>query len=408
LLFVLITLQKCNRSITMPRRSLALTLAGSIASSGSALVPHQGYNFDAFTADFNRRYETGTTEYGRRKEIFESRLSSILAHNADSSNTWTREINDFADFTNEEFRNSGRLGLNRKLARQFAGSSAAPLADSPAAPSANVGVRALPSSWDWRDKGVISSVKDQGHCGSCWAFATTETVESHVALGSQNTLEVLSPQQLVSCAPNPLHCGGVGACEGSVPEVAYQYIQLYGMVTEWMYPYTSYFGKSDSCSFNGTKTAAVISISGYQKLPPNSYQAVLDALVHVGPLAVNVEADKWSDYHSGVFDGCSKKTDVHIDHVVQLVGYGTDPKGGDYFLIRNSWDATWGENGYIRLKRTSSPQCSDDNEPLDGTGCEGGPASQQVCGECGVLFDVSYPLGAKIVKYGHHEEVIQV
>lgn len=128
----------------------------------------------------------------------------------------------------------------------------------------------------------------------------------------------------------------------------------------------------------------------------------MDALVNIGPLAVNVQADAWHDYSSGVFEGCSDWSNVDVDHCVQLVGYGVDLKLGSYWLIRNSWDATWGEKGYIRLRRTSTPQCGWDHTPLDGTGCSGGPSKQYVCGQCGVLFDVSYPLDAKIMHWGHH------
>jgi cathepsin L len=146
-----------------------------------------------------------------------------------------------------------------------------------------------------------------------------------------------------------------------------------------------------------------VEISGYHKLPPNDQEAVMAALAHIGPLAVNVQADNWADYHSGVFSGCSNLSNVAIDHVVQLVGYGTDAKLGDYWLVRNSWDTVWGENGYIRLARQAQPRCGVDVQPLDGTGCAGGPSVQHVCGECGVLFDVSFPLDAKIVKYGKHK-----
>jgi len=112
-----------------------------------------------------------------------------------------------------------------------------------------------------------------------------------------------------------------------------------------------------------------------------------------------VQADGWSDYENGIFNGCNDLNNVNIDHVVQLVGYGTDPKrGGDYWLVRNSWDVTWGEKGYIRLKRSSSASCGVDKSPLDGTGCAGGDAEQQVCGTCGLLFDASYPLGAGMRK----------
>jgi len=291
------------------------------------------------------------------------------------------------------FASSGRLGRDKSLGQYWASRRKAP-------PLRATTHKPLPVAVDWRSKGVVSDVKDQGQCGSCWAFGTTATVESHVALAT-GMLPVLSPQQLVSCAPNPLECGGNGGCAGSIPEVAYGYVQLYGMTTEWRFPYTSYSGTSAStCQWNATAAPSVVQITGYQKLPPNDYAAVMEAVATIGPLAINVQADGWSDYENGIFNGCADLNNVNIDHVVQLVGYGTDPKkGGDYWLVRNSWDVTWGEKGYIRLKRSSSAICGEDKTPLDGTGCTGGDAVQHVCGTCGLLFDASYPLGAGMRKH---------
>merc|ERR1712032_1098164 len=175
------------------------------------------------------------------------------------------------------------------------------------------------------------------------------------------------------------------------------------MTTEWMIPYSSHAGVSNGkCNWNASNTPSLVTVSGYRKLPANNYQAVMDALAKVGPLAVNVQAGTWSDYEGGVFDGCANRSNIDIDHVVQLVGYGTDEKGGDYWLVRNSWDVTWGEAGYIRLKRSSSPRCGDDITPLDGTGCAGGEPKQHVCGTCGILFDVSYPVGVSLLKHNRH------
>jgi len=113
-----------------------------------------------------------------------------------------------------------------------------------------------------------------------------------------------------------------------------------------------------------------------------------------GPLAVNVDANTWSDYESGIFNGCDQ-VNPDINHVVQLVGYGNDPSFGDYWLVRNSWTPVWGEQGYIRLARSSSPVCGVDLYPQDGTGCINGPANVTVCGTCGILYDVSLPEVAK-------------
>merc|ERR1712024_198372 len=109
-------------------------------------------------------------------------------------------------------------------------------------------------------------------------------------------------------------------------------------------------------------------------------------LANVGPLSVAVDASKWSFYSGGIFDSCDYSRNIEINHAVQLVGYGSD-SDGDYWIVRNSWGSRWGEDGYIRLRRDSAAQC--------GTACSGGPGSdeQHVCGQCGVLFDVSYPIG---------------
>lgn len=370
--------------------------ASAVAGSVEAFLPADTYQFQDFVQDFGRQYAEHSDEYKLRQGVFSERLSSMAVHNSDTTKTWKRGVNRFADVTREEFKSS--LGYNKALARHVAAKAGAEVQSTPP-PS----IEELPESWDWRERNVVTSVKDQGHCGSCWAFATTETVESHVAIAT-GTLETLSAQQLVSCAPNPLECGGTGGCYGSIPEVGFSYLQLYGMTTEWMYSYQSYHGVTPSCAFNISTTPSVVQISGYRVLPSNSYEWVMHALAKVGPLAIAVQADQWHDYESGVFAGCTDKTNVDLDHAVQLVGYGKDENLGDYFLVRNSWDTTWGENGYIRIKR-SRHDCGTDVTPSDGTGCSGGPATQHVCGECGLLFDVTYPLGAEIVKYGHHVTV---
>ena len=146
-------------------------------------------------------------------------------------------------------------------------------------------------------------------------------------------------------------------------------------------------------------TAPVVGITGYDTIS-NDLEATMNHLATVGPLAVAVDASKWGGYRSGVFSGCDFSANIGLNHAVQMIGYGTDPAEGDYWLVRNSWGAGWGENGYIRLQRQSTAQCGINSTPMDGTACVGGPGNdeQYVCGQCGVLFDVSYPLGAHSVQ----------
>ena len=138
---------------------------------------------------------------------------------------------------------------------------------------------------------------------------------------------------------------------------------------------------------------SVASISGYKRLPANDYGSLMKAIATVGPIAISVSAG-WRHYEEGVYDDDCGAT---IDHAVQLVGYGKD-KGDEYWLVRNSWGTSWGESGYIRIKRFGEGKepCGTDTHPSSGTGCDGGPSTMKVCGLCGIMSDSSYPTGASL------------
>ncbi len=253
----------------------------------------------------------------------------------------------------------------------------------------------LPEQVDWRDAQVVSAVKDQGRCGSCWAFASTAVIESHVAINT-NKLFDLSPQQIAACAPNPDNCGGSGNCQGATAELAFDYVAgSTGLLEEFQYPYSSYYGVESECvvpTQPGSTPKA--KISGYVKLPENNYHALMYAVATKGPIAVSVDASTWSSYKSGIFNGCNQ-TNPDINHAVVLVGYGED-SGQKYWLVRNSWSASWGESGYIRLARFDNEAeiCGSDITPQDGTACDGQTQPVKVCGTCGILYDSAYPIGA--------------
>lgn len=262
----------------------------------------------------------------------------------------------------------------------------------------------LPSSVDWRTKkNILTPVKNQGQCGSCWAFASTENLESHLALKT-GILQTLSPQFILDCVPNPQHCGGTGGCEGGTAKLAYDgLVVTKGMPSEWTYPYVSSTGNNSKCHglplgkqtpHSGVPMSVVEldSEKSHVSLESNSYEAVIDALANVGPLTVTVAAGDWHDYAGGIFSG-GNHSDPILDHLVQLVGYGEEG-GVGYWIVRNSWTPLWGESGYIRLARygAGSEPCGIDTNPADGDGCEGGPATVKVCGQSGVLFDAVYPV----------------
>ena len=227
-------------------------------------------------------------------------------------------------------------------------------------------VSELPSSVDWRETGVVSPVKNQGACGSCWAFATIEGLESHLALQT-GILFSLSMQQLVSCSPNPHHCGGLGGCLGSIPQLGYDHVAQHGIVEEWSFSYDSFHGQPVDCPYDqpllqmddassssssslasttrkSLYAGAVATIEGYATTPVNNYTAVMNAVAKHGPIVVSVAASHWGLYQGGVFDSHHKDASAYdMNHAVLLVGYGTDDETGqDYWLVRNSWGPQWG------------------------------------------------------------------
>jgi len=352
----------------------------------------ESYTFEQYYVEAGRTYARDSAEYAVRKAIFEEKLAHILAHNRNPANTWQEGVNQFTDRTIEEFKEYLGYRLDMKLAQtEKIGAQHRP---SMSAEEAAQVLAALPASVDWRQKGAVTPVKNQGACGSCWTFAASETLESAWFLKT-NKLVVLSEQQFCSCTENPQHCGGTGGCSGGTAEVAYATaIKFGGVASEAEYPYKSGGGQDYPCKFSNATTPPVAHLSNYIVLPENEQVPLLEAVANVGPIAISVDASAWSMYAGGVFSGCSK-TEIDINHAVQLVGYGTDAaKGGDYYLVRNSWGASWGENGYIRVFRgdPNAIECGPDNHPQDGTGCDNGPTQVTACGTCGILYDSCYPV----------------
>jgi len=342
-------------------------------------APH-GYTFEQYLVDFGKFYEP--SEFAMRKALFESRVAEVVAHNNQENASWRKGINKFSDMTMEEFRRN--LGHSSSMSQTMRASM-------PLAPELNMPAAGLPDSVDWRTKGVVTKVKDQGGCGSCWAFAAIETIESSLTQATGKTL-LLSAQNMVSCTKNPQHCGGTGGCAGATSELGYQYVAEKGIASEADYPYRAITG---TCDESKKKSAH---IGGFVKLKENNYTDLLVAIATIGPIAVSVDAEPWMSYSSGVFTGCGFSR-IDINHAVQLVGYGT-ASGKDYWIVRNSWGQWWGEQGYIRIFKHSDGDmkwCGPDPTPQDGTGCDGGPPVVTVCGSCGIWYDSSYPTGVSLL-----------
>jgi len=354
------------------------------------------YSFDDYLKESGKSYDG--KEYDTRSKIFKNNLAKIKTHNA-LEKSWKMGVNRFTDMSDNELKSS--FGADKRALYTTTKQPTSVLKGS---------TKSLPSSIDWRDvENAVSAVKDQGQCGSCWAFAATATIESHVSLNT-GILTEISPQELVSCMPNDDSCGGTGGCYGATAELAFDYLAEYGLPELWTYGYlpevywNSYTGTNGAClrdqayvrgSAKQLVAPRAVTGSGYVLLPRNDYDELMNAIATIGPIAVNVDASNWHSYESGVFFGCPQE-DVDINHVVTLVGYGTDSDSGeDYWLVRNSWSPEFGELGYIRIAR-SAGYCGMDYHNGDGVGCSYDPTNVTVCGMCGILYDSSYPIGASL------------
>lgn len=293
-----------------------------------------------------------------RFEIFKDNLRFIDEHNAaTNSHTYKLGLNRFADLTNDEYR-SIFLGTRMDGKRKFMKRKAAAAVTASNKSGGIDSVDELPESVDWREKGAVSSIKDQGYCGSCWAFSTVAAVEgiNQIVTGD---LITLSEQELVEC--DTYNAG----CNGGLMDDAFEFIiRNGGLDTEDDYPYTADDGK---CNVTRRNTK-VVTIDGYEDVTPLSEKALQKAVAKQ-PVSVAIEAvgRHFQLYESGIFNS---ECGTSLDHGVAAVGYGTE-NGVDYWIVRNSWGTSWGEKGYIRMERN---------------------VANNFFGKCGIAIQPSYPI----------------
>jgi len=205
----------------------------------------------------------------------------------------------------------------------------------------------IPDEIDWRDEGYVTPVKNQGQCGSCWAFATTGAMEGQV-FATTGRLISLSAQNLVDCASGqPIGTG----CEGNNFPAAYEYMKNYGVESWDDYPYTAQDGR---CNFDAGKS--VIKATGYVQIDQGDEDALTEAIAEKGPISVAVDASQFSLYKDGVFDN-SDCSSTQLNHGILAVGYGTSDDGDEYYIVKNSWGEDWGIEGYILMSRNRDNQC---------------------------------------------------
>jgi len=331
-------------------RAITFILLGLAAAVIAAPLAEREYEseFARFIEAHQRKYDSAD-EFFKRYNIFKANLDIVRDH-ATKNATYTLAINKFADLTLNEFR-----ALYNKYD---------PRVDAPTCmTSTGVASEALPASVDWRTKGAVTPVKDQGQCGSCWSFSTTGAIEGAVFLKT-GKLTSLSEQELVDCAQST----GNQGCSGGLMQNAFTWVvENKGLCTEAAYPYTATDG---TCT--KSRCASASTISGCSNVDVNNEVALQTALVQQ-PISVAVDAATaaWQLYSSGVMPASScGGADPQLDHGVLAVGYGTQ-NGKNYWIVKNSWGAGWGQSGYVFLARGSST-----NTP----------------GTCGINMSPSYPV----------------
>jgi C1A family cysteine protease len=336
------------RSAVVIALVVVLSVFALTAVSAKDLTEKDYQNFfTAFVKKYNRQYTHD--EFFPRYNIFKANYNKIRNHNM-GKHSFSMSVNEFADMTWAEFH-SKMTGYNRVDNSYLRSQNG---------PHEELTAEDLLPEVDWRTKNAVTPVKNQQQCGSCWAFSAIGATEGAHAIATGN-LTSLSEQQLVDCSGPQ----GNQGCQGGLMDQAFQYIITNGGVTsEDAYPYT---GTQGTCNTN-VKPAATI--TSFVDVTTNSETALL-AAVNLGPVSVAIEADQpcFQFYSGGILSDSSCGT--QLDHGVLVVGYGTDATTKqDFWIIKNSWGASWGEQGYIRLVRGSN--------------------------ECGLLTEPSYPVATVV------------
>jgi len=332
--YLIILLFLCSLSVVYARKATILSMKPNDLEN----------QWTTFKLQHGRNQKNKTLEAKKRIQ-FEKNLKKINELNEafnNGSSTYSVGVNQFSDWTPEEFIEFINKGLANKTINpdQYPN---AKFSDS---------LKALPLSVDWRQKGYVNPVKNQGGCGSCWAFSAVCALEGQYFKTNGKLLK-FSEQNLVDCVyPRD-------GCDGGMMDTAFRYIKNNnGINLETGYPYSSSSSEtwSGTCKYKAASRGAQLTGFTYVTNGVGDEDAVMKALAEVGPVAAALYVTKnFMYYQSGVFNDplCSGIPANYLNHAINLVGYGSE-NGQDYYILRNSWDTDWGEDGYMKIARNKN------------------------------------------------------
>jgi len=310
-------------------QTIALLALFVAAASAAVVTLDTEFSFSAWKLKFNKNYLSATEEE-TRKFIFEKNAAYIQQHNS-QGHSFTLGMNQFGDLTNAEFQAKYLTKMNAsRTGDKF-----------------DLTATANPSSVDWRTKGYVTPIKDQGQCGSCWSFSAAAGIEGAHFKATGNLVS-FSEQNLVDCST----AEGNQGCNGGLMDYAFTYvIKNKGLDTEASYPYTA---RDGSCRYKPDTSGGTI--KSFVDVTSGSEADLETASATIGPISVAIDAshNSFQFYKSGIYSEplCSSK---NLDHGVTLVGYGTSTAA--YWIVKNSWGTSWGNQGYIEMTKDKRNQC---------------------------------------------------
>jgi len=268
-------------------------------------------HFSSFVARFEKHYEG--VELFRRFETFKTNYDTVAEHN-EGNHTWTMGLNEFSDMTGEQFYST--------LTGPWSES------ERPQGAVEEVAALGFPNDkFDWRDQGAVTSVKNQGTCGSCWTFSGAGTMEGLLFIKTKALVD-LSEQQLLDCAGSY----GNRGCGGGLPWSCFDFARDKGICTYQDYPY---MGRQGTCK---TTCKSRMKTAGYSQI---ASEAQFQAVLRQNPISLGLDVTNWQHYSGGVFNGPCGQEPQHA-----VIGVGWQDNA---WIIKNSWGTSWGESGFIRL-----------------------------------------------------------